>query len=509
MTRPLRILFASSEVAGFAKTGGLADVAAALPRALAERGHDVAVVMPRYRACHSQPAELLPQPLRASMGNKLVEGRLWRSRLPGTDVPVYLIDLPRYFDRDDPKYGAGIYQFAGPDGQRSDYSDNCERFTFFSRAVLELVAALDLHPDVIHANDWQTGLVPVFLRENYARMGRPAVRERYERIRTAFTIHNLAYQGAFDKGNWGHLGLPWSLFQPEKLEFYDRINLLKGGLVYADALTAVSPTYAREIQTAYYGCGLQGVLMGRSRSLVGIVNGIDERVWNPAIDAHLAMRYDVATAATGKRACKRALQERMGLAVDASAPLFGVVSRLALQKGLNLVAEVAARYVAQGCQFALLGAGDRDLEAKFAKLRDAHPGQVALAATLDEALAHQIEAGADAFLMPSQYEPCGLNQLYSLAYGTIPIVRATGGLADTVVDATPENLAAGRATGFSFLSMDTDGLREAIDRALAIYRREPQTWRRIQETGMRQDWSWSRSAGEYEALYRRLVRGDA
>jgi starch synthase len=466
--------------------------------------------MPLYRSCRNAglPLKLLQTPLRVAMGNKLVEGRIWQSNLPGCDVPVYLIENNGYFDRDDAALGCGLYQFTRPDGQKLDYPDNSERFVFFNRAILELLGLLDYWPDVLHVNDWQTGLVPIYLKENYAKMSKPAHRARYEKIRTVFTIHNLAYQGVFGHHDWPLLGLPWRLFHFEHLEFHGRINFMKAGIVHADALTTVSPTYAREIQTLYYGCGLQGVLLNRSSKLTGIVNGIDDQFWNPATDPHIPRHYDVDTALEGKAECKLALQKRHGLTEGARTPLLGIVSRLASQKGLDLVLALAPKLLASKVQLVILGTGDAAYHDAFRALAKAHPKDIGVTLAYEEALAHKIEAGADFFLMPSQYEPCGLNQLYSLRYGTVPIVRATGGLADTVVDANPANLAAGAATGFRFVAFTAEALFEAIGRGLAMYRDDPESYRRLQATGMRQDWSWNRSAADYQDVYEELVQGE-
>jgi len=506
-TRSLRCLFAASEVAGFAKTGGLADVGASLPAALAERGLDVAVVMPLYRSARlaADPLEPTGLTFRTPIGHRSVEGVFWRSRLPGTEVPVFLLEQRDYYDRDDPSQGRGIYQYADPDRERIDYNDNCERFVFFCRGILELIALADLWPDVLHLNDWQTGLAPIYLREVYRKSSRPLLRPKYDAVRTLFTIHNLAYQGRFWHHDMPMVGLPWKLFTPEALEFYGEINFLKAGLIFADALTTVSPTYAREIQTPYYGCGLQGVLNHRRSSLTGIVNGIDAEVWNPAGDPHLAKNYDVQTAETGKAACKKDLQKELNLAQEPNTLLLGMVSRLASQKGFDLLQKIAPDLLRRGIQLAALGDGDSLYREFLQQLQEHHPGQVGVRVTQDEGLAHRIEAGVDAFLMPSQYEPCGLNQLYSLRYGALPIVRATGGLADTVTDATEANLAAGKATGFAFVTYAPEAFLEAIDRAHAMYTKNRTQWRAMQRTAMLQDWSWRRSAAEYEQLYRNLV----
>ena len=337
----LKCLYAASEVTGFAKTGGLAEVAGSLPQALAERGIECAVVMPLYRGCRTGAQALQPTDhvFAVRMGERVIEGRLWRSTLPDSDVPVYLIEQSDLFERDDPTMGRGIYQFTSVTGQKIDYTDNSTRFGFFARALLETVRLLDWWPDILHLNDWQTGLAAVYLRELY--------RGKYEQIRTVFTIHNLAYQGVFWHLDLPMLGLPWRLYNFDKLEFYGKLNLLKAGIVYADLVTTVSPTYAREIQTSLLGCGLHGVLMQRSQKLHGIVNGIDERVWNPAVDALLPVRYSPIDVAVGKPCCKEALQKRLKLDVDPATPLLGMVSRLAMQKGFDLIEKAALGYTAR------------------------------------------------------------------------------------------------------------------------------------------------------------------
>lgn len=503
----LKCLHAASEVTGFAKTGGLADVAAALPPALAARDVDCAVVMPLYRSCRSSKQPLEPTELRfrVPVGERAVEGRLWRSTLPGSRVPVYLIEQPDYFERDDPASGAGLYQFTDGTGQRIDYADNSARFGFFARGILETMRLLQFWPDVLHLHDWQTALAEVYLREVYQRFGKPDLRSRFQRIRTVFTIHNLAYQGVFWHLDIPMLGLPWELFTMDKLEFYGKLNFLKAGLVYADALTTVSPTYAREIQTTLLGCGLHGVLMERSSRLHGIVNGIDEKVWNPATDPYLAANYTPGDL-SGKARCKAALQKEANVEVNETLPLLGMVSRLAVQKGFDLLGGVAPMFLRGGAQLVVLGDGDKIYREMLVQLQRDFPGQVGLFFDQSEAIAHRIEAGADLFLMPSRYEPCGLNQLYSLKYGTIPVVRATGGLADTVVDATQVNLGKNRATGFAFGPATSASFADALQRAVHTFRQRPAVWRQLQQTGMNQDWSWHRSAIEYEQLYRQVVQ---
>jgi starch synthase len=510
----MKILLAASEVVGFAKTGGLADVAGSLPRALARRGHECAVVLPLSRS--SRQAKVVPEPTAHSfsipIGHRAVPGRIWRARLPESDIPVFLVEQAEYFGRDDVARGRGLYQWTTPQGEKRDYADNCERFVFFCRAALEALPLLGFWPDVLHANDWQTGLIPVYLREMYGPRSRdafalpPERREAgYDRIRTLFTIHNIAYQGNFWHLDMPLTGLDWRLFNSRQLEFYGHLSLLKAGIVFADLINTVSPNYAREIQTPYYGCGLQGVLFERRADLFGIVNGVNYAEWNPATDSHLAAHYDVDTVATGKPTCKQSLQRRCRLPAEPGTPLLGVVARLAEQKGIDLILGAAGSLLQQGAQLVVLGEGDPKYCRQLLELRSRFPERTSVDLAFDESLAHQIEAGADVFLMPSIYEPSGLNQLYSMRYGTVPVVRATGGLADTVVDATPDALAAGRATGFSFVALTADALRECVMRALAVYRGDPKSWLHLMQTGMRQDWSWDRSAAEYERLYERLV----
>jgi starch synthase len=507
----LKLLLAASEVVGFAKTGGLADVAGSLPRALARRGHDCAVILPLYRCVRTGRIPLTPTDLHFTLpiGSRTVVGSLWRATLPNSSVPVYLVEQSDYYERDDAREGRGLYQFTLPSGQRRDYPDNCERFVFFSRAVPEALRLLDWWPDVLHANDWQTGLVPVYLREEYSRHKTPELGARYARIRTLFTIHNLAYQGLF--WHWDLLltGLDARLFNYHQLEFHGQLSLLKAGIAFADALSTVSPTYAREIQTPYYGVGLQGALSARRNVLYGIVNGVDYDVWNPATDPHLPAHYNLETVQQGKSACKAGLQRRFHLAEKPGTPLVGIVARLVAQKGIELIGQAADRLLRQDVQLVVLGDGELNYHHMLMELSNRFPGQVGLYFGFDEPLAHQIEAGADLFLMPSLYEPSGLNQLYSMRYGTPPVVRATGGLADTVVDCTPETLAADTATGFRFIAALPEALLETVQRALDLYRNQPNAWLQVMSCGMRQDWSWDRSAAEYEKVYQSLLTNDS
>lgn len=496
----MRVLFASPEVAGFAKTGGLADVSASLPRALARLGVTVAVVMPYYNAVRrsglpiDRTSIVLPVPL----AERVLACRVYRSVLPSSEVPIYFIEHSPFFERDDPALGRGLYQQTMLGGYRADYPDNAERFIFFSRAVLELVPHLGFRPDVVHVNDWQTALVPVFLAEVYRR------RPEYARLRTLLTIHNLAYQGIFGRDVLPLTGLPGWLFNPSQLEYHGFFNFLKAGIVYADAVNTVSPTYAREIQTPEYGYGLEGLLASVRYKLSGIVNGCDYEQWDPAHDPHIAAPYTLQTAGERKPLCKADLQRRFGLPELADTPVLGLIARLVPQKGIDLVLSAAPGFLDLNCQIVVLGEGDREYHDQLQTFRQRHSERVGLYLGFHEGLAHVIEAGADLFLMPSRYEPCGLNQLYSLKYGTPPVVRVTGGLADTVVNATEENIAAGTATGFAFYDYTADALYQTVRWALTLYRQRPHHFRQIMLTAMRQDWSWNRSAREYVALYERL-----
>lgn len=481
----VNILLATTEAVPFAKTGGLGDVVGALPNELARLGHNVSVVMPAFRQIY-QPGRViegLDAHFDVPVGGKIIRGRVLKSTLPGDVVPVYFIDQPSYFDRDQ-LYGEGA----------KDYPDNCERFVFFSRAVLELIRVLKMPVDILHANDWQTGLIPAYLATEYRES------DEHQNIASVLTIHNLAYQGRF--WHWDMLltGLDWSHFNWRELEYYGDINLLKAGIVFADALNTVSPRYAQEIQTPEHGCGLEGVLQARADRLRGIINGIDEKDWNPATDPHLAMNYSVDNWREGKETCKASLQKELHLAPRLDVPLVGMVGRLASQKGWDLIIPLLERWIEQvDVQWAILGSGDPAYQSQLQALAAKHPGKIGVRMEFSNAVAHRIEAGSDLFLMPSQYEPCGLNQLYSLKYGTAPVVHSTGGLADTIAPFTGDNYAS--ATGFSFAHYHLDDLAICLDRALDVYRNNQSGWGQMIEGGMRQDWTWQRSALEYVRLY--------
>jgi starch synthase len=484
----LNILVATSEAVPFAKTGGLADVCGALPVELARLGHKPAVILPNYRQCRRAGPPIAPTGLDLSIpiGTKTVRGRLLQSTLPGSRVPVYLVEQDGYFDR------PALY---GENGQ--DYIDNCERFVFFCRAVLDAIRLLDLRPEVVHCNDWQTGLIPAYCHAQRAGLSGNGG------VATLFTIHNMAFQGQF--WHWDMLltGLDWKYFNWRQMEFFGHLNLMKTGLVFADALNTVSPRYAQEIQTPAFGCGLEGVLQFRRDVLSGIINGVDDREWEPSTDGHLPRKYDAKSVEAGKAACKASLQQELGLAAAPRTPLVAFIGRLTEQKGLDLIAEVLNKGI-DAEQWVILGTGEPKYQDLLARLAAANPGKVALRLEFSNPLAHRIEAGADIFVMPSRFEPCGLNQLYSLKYGTVPLVRATGGLADTITDATEENLAAGTATGFTVGEHSAQALAAGLKRACEAYRR-PELWRAIVAAGMRQDWSWGRSAREYAALYERTL----
>jgi starch synthase len=479
------VVVVAAEAVPFAKTGGLADVVGALPAALRRLGHAACVILPGYRQAWrvSPPPADTRLAVQVPIAGRVIEGRIFEARLPGTEVPVYLVDRPEYFDRDD------LY---GRDG--ADFLDNCERFAFFDRAALEAIERLGLAPDIVHCNDWHTGLLPVYLAEAYRR------RAGYEAIGTLLTIHNLAYQGSFPRRDLPLTGLDARLFNYHQLEAYGRLNFLKAGIAYADRINTVSPSYAREIQTPEFGWGLDGLLRHRGAALSGIVNGIDPAAWDPRNDPHLARPYDAATVAAGKARCKADLQGRAGLPPRPDVPLFAQIGRLDSQKGWDLILAIADDLLHDDIQLVVLGVGHFSYQEQLADLARRHPGKLRAFLLYCDALAHQIEAGADLFLMPSLYEPCGLNQLYSQAYGTVPIVRATGGLADTVVDAAPGALADGTATGFVFREATPHALRGAIGRALALWP-DRRSWLRLVQAGMRADWSWDRSAREYVRLY--------
>ena len=486
----MRILTVASEAVPFAKTGGLADVIGALPTALARLGHDVDVVMPRYRGVTAGQDH---GRITVRLGGQVAEAQVWvaENRGPEGSAPLdgrvrtIFIDYPPYYDRD------FLY---GTSGQ--DYQDNPERFAFLAVAALEWAASIPERVDIVHAHDWQAGLVPMLLRTGRAHpklLMTPAV----------FTIHNLAYQGVFEASWLPRLGFGWDLMRIDALEYWGRISYLKSGLMFSNLITTVSPRYAMEIQTPEFGFGFDGILRFRHDDVVGILNGIDYDQWDPARDPRIPEPYNAADL-SGKRTAKRALLEQSGLTADAEAmqrPLVGLISRLVDQKGFDLIAEIADELVRLDASFVLLGSGERRYEDLWLGLAARHPDRVATRIGFDEALAHLIEAGADLFLMPSRFEPCGLNQMYSLRYGTVPVVRAVGGLVDTVRN---YNARTGEGTGFSFDDYSAQALLDTIRWALGTYS-DRGTWERIQRAGMGQDFSWDASARQYVKVYERAL----
>ena len=477
----MRVLMVASEAVPFAKTGGLADVVGALPRALARLGHDVDVVIPRYRGITAGAPE---RSLNVALGNLVAEAQCFTAQADG--VRTVFIDHPGYFDRD------YLYGALG-----HDYVDNPERFAFLCQAALDWMVASKATYDVVHAHDWQAGLIPVLL----ARMVKTHTALR--RVPTVLTIHNLAYQGVFDASWLPHLGLGWELMRMDAMEYWGRISYLKGGIVFSRMITTVSPRYAEEIQTSELGFGFDGILRARASDLVGVLNGIDYDQWDPERDAALPGPYN-AERLDAKQASKRALLERYGLpAGDGAAerPVVGIIARMVDQKGFDLLADIADELPRLGASFVLLGLGERRYEDQWLGLAARYPQNIGVHIGFDERLAHLVEAGADLFLMPSRFEPCGLNQMYSLRYGTIPLVHATGGLADTVQN---YDTASGAGTGFAFEEYSPQALLGTLRWALGVFK-DQQTWRRIQVAGMRQDHSWAASARRYVEVYERAA----
>lgn len=479
-----RILFVTSEAHPLAKTGGLGDVCGSLPKALRNLGRDVRLLMPAYRDAKriiGTPRAAVPLPIPFTG----VVATLLEGTLPDSDVPVWLIDYPPAFDRDGHPYLA-------PDGE--PWPDNAPRFALLCASAVAAArgeTGLDWQPDVVHCHDWQTGLVPALL----------ALLERHPA--TIFTVHNLAYQGLFPADTFNQLGLPPRLWSIDALEFYGQLSFIKGGLAFADFITTVSPTYAREIQTPAFGCGLDGLLRHRADRLTGILNGIDTAEWDPATDVYLTQTYTEETFER-KKTNKLVLQERVGLAREPERPLIGTIGRLVEQKGFDLILDAWPRLAEGRAQLVVLGSGEHTFETAWREMQRRYPHQVAVHIGYNEGLAHQIEGSADMFLMPSRFEPCGLNQMYSLRYGTVPVVHRVGGLADTVIDAADAAMTDGTATGVVFDEATPEALTQAVIRALDIYKQQAQ-WRALVRTGMRQDFSWRSSAHAYAALYDRVV----
>ena len=475
-----KILFVTSEAHPLIKTGGLADVCGSLPKALAELSQDIKLIIPNYQALKITENVRFLCSIRVDNRNI----NILETRMPDSHVIVWLVDYPVYYN-----YPGNPYV----DENGNPWPINAERFALFCRIAVEVAmdrVHQDWKPDIVHCNDWQTGLVPALLSLEH------------DRPSTVFTIHNMAYQGLFPAKTAAALNLPGKLWHPAGLEFHEMLSFIKGGLVYADEITTVSPTYALEIQTPEFGYGLEGLLDHRKEFLGGIINGIDLDQWNPETDPYITQNFTAATL-DKKSLNKSELQRKFALPANDRVPLFGLIGRLVEQKGIDLILECLPEMVTMNMQFVLLGSGDKDFEKQLQKLAHLYPDKISITIGYDESLAHLIEAGADVFLMPSRFEPCGLNQMYSQRYGTIPIVRRTGGLADTVVDAMPETLASHSASGIIFNEASSGSLLEAIKRTLILYN-TPDIWKKIQINAMKKDFSWQRSAEQYLALYENL-----
>ncbi|MGA7057846.1 MAG: glycogen synthase GlgA [Terriglobales bacterium] len=482
----MHIAFAASECVPFSKTGGLADVVGALPRALAALGHQVSVYLPRYRQTKLTDPQTVVRSITIPYDDKY---RFCSVVTAGSTAGVkfYFVDYPPYFDRE-ALYGSTA----------GDYPDNAERFAMFSRAVLEASKILGV-PQVFHCHDWQSALIPIMLRTLYAED--PAFRD----VATVFTIHNMGYQGLFSSDTLPLLMLPWDLLTMSKMEFFGQVNFLKGALVLSDYVTTVSKKYSHEIQTTEYGFGLEGVLRNRASTVAGILNGVDYDEWSPQTDKFAVAKYSSQDLA-GKQKCKQDLLTAFGIKnVDAKIPVIGIVSRFAAQKGFDLIAQIMDRLAREEMIMVILGSGDKPYEEMFQRLNKQFPNKIAVKVAFDNAIAHKIEAGSDMFLMPSRYEPCGLNQIYSLKYGTVPIVRATGGLDDTI---DPWDARTTKGTGFKFTDYTGEALLATIKQALLAYR-DPSSWQTLMCNGMARDFSWGASAREYGKIYDRARQARA
>ncbi len=477
----MHIAFVASECVPFSKTGGLADVVGALPRALAGLGHQVSVYLPRYRQTKLADPQTVVRSITVPFDDQYRFASVVNAG-NSAGVRCYFVDYPPYFDRD-ALYGTSA----------GDYPDNAERFALFSRAVLEASKILGV-PNVFHCHDWQSALLPVMLRTLYAED--PAFRE----VATVFTIHNMGYQGLFPSDILPLLMLPWDLLTISKMEFFGQVNFLKGALVFSDFITTVSKKYSQEIQTTEFGFGLEGVLRNRAATVAGILNGVDYEEWSPQTDKFAAAKYSPQDL-SGKRQCKQDLLHAFGVSnADLTLPVIGIVSRFAAQKGFDLIAQVMDRLAREEMIVVALGAGDKPYEEMFQRLNKQFPNKIAVKVAYDNAVAHKIEAGADMFLMPSKYEPCGLNQIYSLKYGTVPVVRATGGLDDTI---EPWDARTGKGTGFKFTDSNGEALLATIKQALVAYR-DQSSWQTLMRNGMSRDFSWGASAREYGKIYERV-----
>ncbi|MEE9614124.1 MAG: glycogen synthase GlgA [Thermodesulfobacteriota bacterium] len=472
----LNVIIATPEAVPFAKTGGLADVAGSLPRSLKALGCNVSIFMPLYRSVKEGgfKGESMDLQIPIPIGKRVIHVEVFRNEIHG--IPVYFLKRDEFFDRS--------YLYGTPDG---DYFDNLERFTFFSRGVLEAARALNIEPDVIHCNDWQTGLIPAYLSDTY--------RQSFPETGTLFTIHNIAYQGVFPSYLFNVTGLTDEVFNTEGIEFWGKLNLLKSGMVFSDIVSTVSEGYSREIQTPEYGCGLEGVLKKRKKDLHGVLNGVDYTEWNPRTDDLIPANFSERSL-RGKGVCKKDVIKEYGLKLGRRTPLLGLISRLADQKGLDILARAMGDLIELDLGLVILGTGEKKYHRLFEKLARRWPDRLGVRTTFDNTLAHRVEAGCDIFLMPSRYEPCGLNQIYSLRYGTVPLVRATGGLDDTIKDYKKNE-----GNGFKFKEYSSKALVEKVKEALLVYK-DKKAWQALQKRAMREEFSWERSAEKYMDLYR-------
>ncbi len=482
--RAMKIVHAASELFPYMKTGGLADAVGALSSALADKGHEVSVFIPGYRAAleHKDAAAAERRlRLKIEMGSSFMTGEV-RVFSPRKNLTVYLICREEFFDRRG-AYGTG----------ERDYEDNADRFIFFCKSVVETLRLADLQADIVHSHDWQASLLPVLLREAERRQHLTLA------LKTIFTIHNIAFQGVFPAKVFARTNLPDELYHIDGLEYYSQINLMKAGILFADRVTTVSPRYAKEIQTPEFGCGLEGVVQTRIDDLSGLLNGVDTAVWNPASDALLPARYSQANM-SGKQMCRAELLKRAGFAADFKGPVFGMVCRLTEQKGVDLVLANRDFFLGQECRLMVLGSGDKRMEAELQQLAESAPQKIALAARLDEGMSHLIEAGGDFFVMPSLFEPCGLNQMYSQVYGTVPVVSRVGGLADTVIDIDEQP---DIGTGL-MCEPNASSLRNALNRAMRLFADKPR-YAATQRRGMARDFSWAAASAGYERLYQEAL----
>ncbi|MDH7515548.1 MAG: glycogen synthase GlgA [Bacteroidota bacterium] len=493
MSKPLSILFVSSEVVPFAKTGGLADVSGALPQTIRELGHDIRIIMPKFAAVSERRFKIHDikrlTDIPVTVGERNLLGSVKSSFLANikTKVQVYFLANEELFGRTD--------LYTDPETKEA-WPDNDDRFIFFSRGVIETIKLLGWRPDILHLNDWQTGLIAAIIKAEYAKD------PLFRGTKIVFTVHNAAYQGVFPRESFAKTGLPESAFSIDGVEFHGGINLLKAGLIYSDIITTVSPTYAKEIRSGpEYGFGLEGVFRKRARDTYGLLNGMDTMIWNPATDQEIPAQYS-AEDLSGKVVNKKALCERFALPFAEEAPVIGIVSRLTDQKGFDLIKEKIDDLLSEDIRLVVLGSGDTQYEDFLVRVQKKHKRKMGVHIGFDEPLAHLIEAGSDMFLMPSKYEPCGLNQMYSLVYGTLPIVRATGGLADTVIDLDEKPKT---GNGFTFVEYSAKEMMKAVRRALSAYRNRD-VWKAAMVRGMKSDFSWTSSAQRYIDLYKTLLK---